>query len=202
DRALGSEPMRVAALGRSILDGLQRGGVVGVVKHLPGHGRTSVDTHKALPTVTASEEELQLDLAPFKTLNTAPMGMTGHLLFTAWDAERPSTLSQTVVQDIIRKQIGFDGLLFTDDLDMEALSGTVPERAERAQAAGCDIALNCWAKMDDMIGITERLSPMSEKVQERLGRAMATIAGTKDIDPVDELAGLLSRRDELIAATA
>lgn len=202
DRALGSEPMRVAALGRSILDGLQRGGVVGVIKHLPGHGRTSVDTHKALPTVTASEEELQLDLAPFKTLNAAPMGMTGHLLFTAWDAERPSTLSQTVVQDIIRKQIGFDGLLFTDDLDMEALSGTVPERAERAQAAGCDIALNCWAKMDDMIGITERLSPMSEKVQERLGRAMATIADTKDIDPVDELAGLLSRRDELIAAAA
>ncbi|MFK7842562.1 MAG: beta-N-acetylhexosaminidase [Sphingorhabdus sp.] len=202
DRALGSEPMRVAALGRSILDGLQRGGVVGVIKHLPGHGRTSVDTHKALPTVTASEEELQLDLAPFKTLNTAPMGMTGHLLFTAWDAERPSTLSQTVVQDIIRKQIGFDGLLFTDDLDMEALSGTVSERAERAQSAGCDIALNCWAKMDDMIGITERLSPMSEKVQERLGRAMATIDGTKDIDPVDELAGLLSRRDELIAAAA
>ena len=131
DRALGSEPMRVAALGRAILDGLQRGGVVGVVKHLPGHGRTSVDTHKALPTVTASDEELEIDLAPFRTLNQAPMGMTGHLLFTAWDAENPSTLSQTVVQDIIRDRIGFDGLLFTDDLDMEALSGTVPERARR-----------------------------------------------------------------------
>ncbi|MEH6828151.1 glycoside hydrolase family 3 N-terminal domain-containing protein, partial [Parasphingorhabdus sp.] len=89
DRALGSEPMRVAALGRAILDGLQRGGVVGVVKHLPGHGRTSVDTHKALPTVTASDEELQLDLAPFQALNKAPMGMTGHLLFTAWDAQTP-----------------------------------------------------------------------------------------------------------------
>ncbi|WP_339826369.1 beta-N-acetylhexosaminidase [uncultured Parasphingorhabdus sp.] len=202
DRALGSEPMRVAALGRAILDGLQRGGVVGVVKHLPGHGRTSVDTHKALPTVTASDEELQLDLAPFQTLNKAPMGMTGHLLFTAWDAETPSTLSKTVIQDIIRDRIGFDGLLFTDDLDMEALSGTVPERAERAQIAGCDIALNCWGKMDDMTGIAERLAPMSDKTQQRLDQAMATITDTKDGDSADELAMLLAKRDELIAATA
>ena len=202
DRALGSEPMRVAALGRAILDGLQRGGVVGVVKHLPGHGRTSVDTHKALPTVTASDEELELDLAPFKTLNKAVMGMTGHLLFTAWDPETPSTLSKTVVQDIIRDRIGFDGLLFTDDLDMEALSGTVPERAERAQAAGCDIALNCWARMDDMTGIAERLTPMSDKVQERLDLAMATIAETKDAGDADEMAALVARRDELIAAAA
>lgn len=202
DRALGSEPMRVAALGRAILDGLQRGGVVGVVKHMPGHGRTSVDTHKALPTVTASEEELQLDLAPFKALNKAPMGMTGHLLFTAWDAESPSTLSKTVVQDIIRDRIGFDGLLFTDDLDMEALTGTVPERAERAQIAGCDIALNCWAKMDDMIGIAEHLVPMSEKTRQRLDRAMATIADTKNANSADELTALLARRDELMAAAA
>lgn len=202
DRALGSEPMRVAALGRAILDGLQRGGVVGVVKHLPGHGRTSVDTHKALPTVTASDEELQLDLAPFQMLNQAPMGMTGHLLFTAWDAETPSTLSKTVVQDIIRDRIGFDGLLFTDDLDMEALSGTVPERAERAQAAGCDIALNCWAKIDDMTGIAKRLAPMSEKTRQRLDQAMATIADTKDADIDNELAELIDRRDGLMAATA
>ncbi|MGB5723925.1 MAG: glycoside hydrolase family 3 N-terminal domain-containing protein, partial [Parasphingorhabdus sp.] len=169
---------------------------------LPGHGRTSVDTHKALPTVTASDEELQVDLAPFQTLNKAVMGMTGHLLFTAWDAETPSTLSKTVVQDIIRDRIGFDGLLFTDDLDMEALSGTVPERAERAQIAGCDIALNCWAKMDDMIGIAERLTPMSEKTQQRLDLAMATIADTKDAGSADQLATLLARRDELTAATA
>lgn len=202
DRALGSEPMRVAALGRAILDGLQRGGVVGVVKHLPGHGRTSVDTHKALPTVTASDEELQLDLAPFRTLNQAPMGMTGHLLFTAWDTEQPSTLSKIVIQDIIRGRIGFDGLLFTDDLDMEALSGTVPERAERAQAAGCDIALNCWARMDDMIGIAERLAPMSEKTLQRLDRAMATIADTKDADDAGDLTELLARRDDLMAAAA
>ncbi|ASK86859.1 beta-hexosaminidase [Sphingorhabdus sp. SMR4y] len=202
DRALGSEPLRVAALGRAILDGLQRGGVVGVVKHLPGHGRTSVDTHKALPTVTASDDELALDLAPFQTLNKAPMGMTGHLLFTAWDADTPSTLSKTVVQDIIRDRIGFDGLLFTDDLDMEALSGTVPERAERAQAAGCDIALNCWAKMDDMTGIAERLSTMSDKTRQRLDDAMATIAGVTIAEAEDELTSLLARRDGLMAAVA
>ena len=202
DRALGSEPMRVAALGRAILDGLQRGGVVGVVKHLPGHGRTSVDTHKALPTVTASDEELQIDLVPFRTLNQAPMGMTGHLLFTAWDAENPSTLSKIVVQDIIRDRIGFDGLLFTDDLDMEALSGTVPERARRAQQAGCDIALNCWAKMDDVTGIAEQLAPMSDKTKQRLDRAMATIADRKDGDHDDELAVLIEKRDGLIAAAA
>lgn len=202
DRALGSEPMRVAALGRAILDGLQRGGVVGVVKHLPGHGRTSVDTHKALPTVTASDQELQIDLAPFQTLNKAPMGMTGHLLFTAWDAENPSTLSRIVIEEIIRGRIGFDGLLFTDDIDMEALSGTVPERAGRAQAAGCDVILNCWAKMDDMIGIADRLSPMSEKTEQRLVQAMATISDNDATSHTDDLSALLARRDELMAAAA
>lgn len=197
DRALGSEPLRVAALGRAILDGLQRGGVVGVVKHMPGHGRTSVDTHKALPTVTASDAELEMDLAPFKALKDAPMGMTGHLLFTAWDAEVPSTLSETVVQNIIRDRIGFDGLLFTDDLDMEALSGSVPERAVRAQKAGCDIALNCWAKMDDMIGIVEGLTDMTVKTRQRLDDAMATIAEASEGPNLQEL---VAKRDELLAA--
>lgn len=199
DRALGSEPMRVAALGRAILDGLQKGGVVGVVKHMPGHGRTSVDTHKALPTVTASDEELEIDLQPFKTLKDAPMGMTGHLLFTEWDADTPSTLSEAIIEGIIRDRIGFDGLLYTDDLDMEALSGTVPERAERAQKAGCDIALNCWAKMDDMTGIVEKLEPMSAKTGQRLNDAMATISGLAD---GPEFAELVTKRDELMAAAA
>lgn len=196
DRALGSEPLRVAALGRAILDGLQRGGVVGVVKHMPGHGRTSVDTHKALPTVTASDAELEMDLAPFKALKDAPMGMTGHLLFTAWDADVPSTLSKTVVQNIIRDRIGFDGLLLTDDLDMEALSGSVPERAVRAQKAGCDIALNCWAKMDDMTGIVEGLTDMTVKTHQRLDDAMATIAEASEGPDLQEL---VARRDELLA---
>ncbi|MCB2060882.1 MAG: beta-N-acetylhexosaminidase, partial [Novosphingobium sp.] len=145
DRALGSEPKRVAALGRAVLDGLEAAGVAGVVKHMPGHGRAMADSHKALPTVEASETELETDIAPFRALAAARIGMTAHVLYTAWDRENPATLSPFVVEEIIRGRIGFDGLLLTDDLDMEALSGAVPERAARAIAAGCDIALNCWA---------------------------------------------------------
>jgi beta-N-acetylhexosaminidase len=173
DRALGSEPLRVAALGRAVLDGLAQAGIAGTIKHLPGHGRTTCDTHLALPKVTASPAELERDLAPFKALADAPMGMTGHLLFTAWDSENPATQSAFVIEEIIRKRIGFSGLLLTDDLDMEALSGSVPERAERAVAAGCDIALNCWANMDDMAGIASRLAPMSAETSARLDRALA-----------------------------
>ena len=198
DRALGSEPMRVAALGRATLDGLARAGVAGVVKHMPGHGRSMVDSHKETPVVTASAEELELDLAPFCALKDAPIAMTGHLRFTAWDAENPATLSAFVIGEVIRKAIGFDGLLLTDDLDMQALGGTVPERAVRAQAAGCDIALNCWAKMDDMVGIAEGLAPMSAKTTERLERALA---GTAAFDGPADLSGqaaLMATRDQLL----
>jgi beta-N-acetylhexosaminidase len=195
DRALGSEPLRVAALGRAILEGLALAGVAGCVKHMPGHGRTSVDTHKALPTVTASAEELEIDLAPFRALKDAPIGMTGHLVFTAWDPDHPATQSPTVIRDVIRGQIGFDGLLLTDDLDMEALSGSVPERAEISIRAGCDLALNCWAKMDDMTGIADRLPTMSTATSQRLERALA---GTGSAEPGDKDA-LLATRDALLA---
>ena len=126
DRAYGSEPLRVAALGRAVLDGLERAGICGTIKHMPGHGRSLVDTHKELPTVTATDAELEWDLAPFKALADAPMAMTGHLVFTAWDADHPATQSPYVIEQIIRQRVGFGGLLLTDDLDMEALSGTVP----------------------------------------------------------------------------
>lgn len=198
DRALGGEPMRVAALGRATLDGLARAGVAGVVKHMPGHGRSMVDSHKETPVVTASAEELDEDLAPFRTLNDAPIAMTGHLRFTAWDAENPATLSPFVIGEIIRKQIGFDGLLLTDDLDMQALGGTVPERAVRAQAAGCDIALNCWAKMDDMVGIAEGLAPMSATTTERLDRALAGTAAFDAPADMAAQAALLASRDRLL----
>ncbi len=199
DRALGHEPLRVAALGRAVLDGLARAGIAGTIKHMPGHGRTTTDTHLAMPTVTASAEELESDLAPFRALNAAPIGMTGHLLFTAWDAENPATLSPYVIEEIIRRQIGFDGLLLTDDLDMEALSGTVPERAARAIAAGCDIALNCWAKMDDMVGIAERSPTMSAKTSERLERALAD---TRVDGASGRKAELLATRDALLELVA
>jgi beta-N-acetylhexosaminidase len=197
DRAFGSDSVQVAALGRAILEGLAAGGLTGCIKHMPGHGRTDVDTHKALPTVTASAAELEDDLAPFRTLNHALIGMTGHLVFTAWDAENPATLSPTIIRDIIRGEIGFDGLLLTDDIDMEALGGTIPERAARAHAAGCDIILNCWAKMVDMEGICEVLPAISEATAARLDRALAPTRIAPAIAP--EQAELLAKRDALLA---
>ena len=198
DRALGTEPMQVAALGRAILDGLARSGVVGCIKHMPGHGRSTTDTHKSMPTVTASAEELEHDLAPFRSLASSPLGMTGHLLFTAWDADNPATLSHKVVQDIIRGAIGFDGLLLTDDIDMEALSGSVPERARKAIAAGCDVVLNCWAKMDEMVGIVERLPALSAEGSRRLERVQAAMgSGGRAVEPGE----LLAKRDALLALT-
>jgi beta-N-acetylhexosaminidase len=196
DRALGDEPLRVAALGRAWLDGLARAGVAGTIKHMPGHGRTMCDTHKALPTVSASEEELAVDLAPFIALHDAPIGMTGHLVFTAWDAERPATQSAFVIEQIIRQRVGFDGLLLTDDLDMEALSGSVPERAERSIEAGCDIALNCWADMDDMAGIAKRCGTMKPETAARLDRALAAtrLDGARGAQKE-----LLAKRDNLLA---
>jgi len=186
--------MQVAALGRAVLDGLARAGVTGCVKHMPGHGRACADSHKELPTVEASEAELERDIEPFRTLKDAPIGMTAHVRYTAWDAENPGTLSPFVVREVIRERIGFAGLLLTDDIDMEALDGSVPERSERAIAAGCDLVLNCWAKMDDMAGIADRLPAMSEETAARLHRALA-ISGS---GVASDRAQLIAKRDALL----
>ncbi|HEY6868417.1 MAG TPA: glycoside hydrolase family 3 N-terminal domain-containing protein, partial [Novosphingobium sp.] len=167
------------------------------VKHMPGHGRALADSHKELPTVTADEAELEADLAPFRALASAPIAMTGHIRFTAWDAANPATQSSFVIGEIIRKRIGFDGLLLTDDLDMEALAGAVPDRAARALAAGCDIALNCWAKMADMIGIARACPIMTEAATGRLTSALAG-TGALTADP-ERHAGLVAKRDNLLA---
>ncbi|WP_404371128.1 glycoside hydrolase family 3 N-terminal domain-containing protein [Sphingomonas sp. MMS24-J45] len=195
-RTLGSEPLRVAAMGRAIVDGLRSGGVVGVVKHMPGHGRAKVDTHYHLPTVTASDEELEIDLQPFASLKDAPMGMTSHIVFEAWDAERPATLSPVVIEQIIRQRIGFDGLLMTDDIDMKALSGSAGDKAAGAIAAGCDLVLDCWARMDEMRDIADRLDEMSAVSRARLDRAMATVMGAH---AGGDMAALIAKRDALLA---
>lgn len=197
DRALGFEPLRVAALGRAILAGLERAGVVGVVKHMPGHGRALADSHQELPTVTAGEQELEQDLAPFRALAGAPIAMTGHIRFTVWDAANPATQSPFVIEQIIRQRIGFAGLLLTDDLDMAALEGPVPERAARALAAGCDIALNCWAKMADMVGIAAACPTMREDTAARLAAALAR-TGSLVADGTRH-AALVAKRDSLLA---
>lgn len=196
DRALGHEPLRVAALGRAILDGLARAGVAGCIKHMPGHGRAGADSHAELPTVCASEAELEADLAPFRSLAETPVAMTCHVRFTAWDEEHPATLSRVVIEEVIRGRIGFSGLLLTDDIDMGALAGSVPERASRAIAAGCDIVLNCWAKMDDMIGIARQCPAMGEAA---LGRHDRALAGTGQAAPAVERGELVAKRDALLA---
>ncbi len=195
DRALGSDPMRVAALGRAVIEGLREGGVVGIVKHMPGQGRAVVDSHHDLPVVTASDEELEFDISAFRRLNNAPMGMTGHIMFEAWDSEYCATMSPTIIERVIRGRIGFDGLLMSDDLDMNALKGDVSDRAANCIAAGCDLALNCWGRMDEMIAIAGKVDAMTPRATERLAAAMATI-GT----PVDtsEIASLIAKRDALL----
>ena len=196
DRALGSDPVRVASIGRHVIEGLRDGGVVGVVKHMPGQGRATADSHLELPRVDASDAELEQDLLPFERLKWAPMGMTGHIMFPAWDAERCATLSPVIISDVIRGRIGFDGLLMSDDLDMKALSGAVHERAAAAVAAGCDIALNCWGRMDEMVAIAEALPDITDRGRERLDAAMATIAAPRE---TETLATLIAERDTLLA---
>lgn len=196
DRAFGDDPLRVASLGRAVIDGLRAGGVVGIVKHMPGQGRALVDSHLELPTVTADRSALEQDLAPFAALKDAPMGMTAHVVYTAWDKDRCATLSPVVIQDIIRGQIGFTGLLMSDDLDMKALDGDVPSRAADCVAAGCDVALNCWGRFDEMVAIAEALPEIMPDARVRLAAAMATI---RPVDHLARLPDLIAKRDALLA---
>ncbi len=197
DRSLGSDPVQVAALGRAVIEGLAEAGVTGCLKHMPGHGRAMADSHKELPIVEASAEELVVDIAPFRTLAPrAKIGMSAHIEFTAWDADNPATLSHKVIADIIRGQIGFDGLLLTDDIDMQALDGTIADRSAKAIAAGCDVVLNCWAKIPDMEATVEAVPPLTQRGAERLADALAAPTGM--ITP-NERPALLAKRDALLA---
>jgi beta-N-acetylhexosaminidase len=199
DRALGMEPMRVAALGRAVLDGLKAGGCVGVVKHMPGHGRSMNDSHLELPVVRATVAELETDLAPFISLNWAPMAMTAHVVYTAWDDARCATLSPIVVRDIIRGQIGFDGLLMSDDLGMKALSGDEGAKARGVLAAGVDIILHCSGNFTEMQAVSAAVGEISDLSVARLARAMATIA--EPTDPT-ALEALIAKRDQLMSAVS
>jgi beta-N-acetylhexosaminidase len=196
DRALGSEPMQVAALGRAVLDGMASAGVAGVIKHIPGHGRALVDSHKELPVVSASAEELEVDLEPFERLASAPMGMTAHVVYTAWDPDRPASMSPTVIGEIIRGRIGFSGWLMSDDIGMEALAGDFGSRAAGVVAAGCDVALHCSGKMDEMTAVAGALPAMSAEGEERLARAMASTMIEGD---GPSFADAVAKRDALLA---
>jgi beta-N-acetylhexosaminidase len=196
DRALGGEPMQVAALGRAALDGLAAGGIVGVIKHMPGHGRALVDSHHELPVVRASEAELEVDLEPFRTLRSAPMGMTCHCVYAAWDAERPGSQSPVVIGEVIRGRIGFDGFLMSDDIGMNALGGGFDERAKGAIEAGTDAVLHCSGVMEEMVAVASAAGALSEAGRERLERAMAGVGAAADEAAYQDLA---AKRDRLLA---
>ena len=196
DRALGAEPMQVASLGKAILDGLKSAGVLGVIKHIPGHGRAMADSHLELPVVDAGEDELAVDLEPFERLRDAAMGMTSHLLYTEWDAERPASQSPIVIHDIIRQRIGFDGFLMSDDIGMEALAGDHGQRAAACVAAGCDVALHCDGKMENMLSVANAVPEISAEGEARLSRAMA-MRFTPDNEM--DFAEAIAKRDALLA---
>ncbi len=196
DRALGADPMRVAALGRAVIEGLRDGGVVGVVKHIPGHGRALADSHLELPVVDADAAALEIDIEPFRTLADAPMAMTAHVVYPAWDAVRCASLSPTIIAEVIRGRIGFDGLLMSDDLGMKALAGDFGTRAAGVIAAGCDIALHCSGDLDEMRAIVDAVGEIAPAAKARLDRAMASA----NLPPADEdFAALVARRDELLS---
>jgi beta-N-acetylhexosaminidase len=199
DRALGAEPQRVAALGRAVLDGLRSGGAVGVVKHVPGHGRAMADSHVELPVVDADLAALEIDLAPFVDLADAPMAMTAHVVYPAWDADECASLSPTVIGEIIRGRIGFDGLLMSDDLGMHALKGDFGARAAGVLAAGCDIALHCSGDMAEMEAVAGAVGRIGDAAKGRLDRAMATVAEGVQTAAFDDL---IARRDALMAYLA
>jgi len=171
DRAHGFVPGLVATLGRAVCEGLLEGGVLPVLKHIPGHGRATADTHFALPVVTASEAELQrADFAPFRLLNDMPWAMTGHVVYAAIDDSAPATTSRGVIERAIRGHIGFQGLLVSDDVSMNALTGTVAERAAAALDAGCDAVLHCNGKMDEMRAVAGATPPLGEAGMARWER--------------------------------
>lgn len=173
NRCYGTDPETVARIGRAVADGLVEAGVLPVMKHLPGHGLSHLDTHLDLPTVDASLEELRaVDFAPFRALNDLPMAMTAHLVFAALDPGRPATQSSVMI-DLIRNEIGFRGLLMTDDLNMQALQGTLADRTARSIAAGCDIALHCKGDLAEMQAVAAAAGAMTD---EATLRARAVIA--------------------------
>ncbi|RVD39841.1 beta-N-acetylhexosaminidase [Mesorhizobium sp. M4A.F.Ca.ET.020.02.1.1] len=183
-RAYGKEPGSVIELGRAAAEGLMSGGVLPVMKHIPGHGRAFADTHFELPTVDTPLSELRShDFAPFKALNDLPMAMTAHVVYSAVDPENPATTSAKVVNDIIRGEIGFDGLLMSDDTSMKALSGDFPTKAAAILAAGCDLVLHCNGVFEEMSGIASRTTALAGKSLERAERALSYI---KDRDLANE----------------
>lgn len=188
DRAYGDTADAVAALGRAAAEGLIAGGVLPIIKHIPGHGRARGDSHLDLPVVEASAEDLDTrDFAPFRVLSDMPMAMTAHVVYRAFDPRRPATTSRRVVREVIRGRIGFDGLLISDDLSMKALSGDFAARAKASLAAGCDIVLHCNGDPAEMRAVVAGARPLAGRAKSRAAAALARLARASE--PFDAAEG-------------
>ncbi|HEX3808580.1 MAG TPA: beta-N-acetylhexosaminidase [Rhizomicrobium sp.] len=199
DRAFSTDPSVIIDLGREMIDGLIEGGVLPVMKHIPGHGRATADTHFELPHVSASAEDLSAsDFVTFRSLAHCPMAMTAHVVYDAFDAQRPATTSPKVIRDVIRGEIGFEGLLMSDDLSMNALAGSLGARAKASLFAGCDVVLHCNGKMDEMKEVAEEAKPLEGLPWERAEKALSYLAPPEPFDAAAAEAHLT----ELLAAVA
>jgi beta-N-acetylhexosaminidase len=175
NRAYGTEPDKVAAIARAVTEGLEQGGILPVLKHIPGHGRATADTHFKLPVVDAARAELErTDFAAFQMLADLPMAMTAHVVFSAIDPAQPATTSATIIDRVIRGVIGFQGLLMSDDVSMNALAGSIAERTRAIFAAGCDLVLHCNGKLDEMHDVARETPELSGKALERAAHALSS----------------------------
>ncbi|HEV7598689.1 MAG TPA: beta-N-acetylhexosaminidase [Bradyrhizobium sp.] len=196
NRAYGTEPGKVAAIARAVTEGLEQGGVLPVLKHIPGHGRAAADTHFRLPVVDTPKAELErTDFAAFQPLADLPMAMTAHVVFSALDPAQPATTSATIIEQVIRGSIGFQGLLMSDDVSMNALAGSIAERTRAIVSAGCDMVLHCNGRLDEMREVARETPVLSGKALERVKRALASRRAPQPFDraaaraELDELVG-------------
>jgi beta-N-acetylhexosaminidase len=193
DRAYGESPQEIAVIARAVAEGLMQAGVLPVIKHMPGHGRAEADSHLALPRVGASLAELErVDFVPFAALADLPLAMTAHVVYEAIDADNPATLSAKVMREVVRGAIGYDGLVMTDDLSMQALSGSLAQRAEAAIAAGCDILLHCNGRLEEMREVAGVAPVLAGKAGARAAAALARLPAPRPLE----------RRRSLLAALA
>ena len=199
DRAYGNDPDKVAAIARAVTEGLQQGGVLPVLKHIPGHGRATADSHLSLPRVENSRTELErTDFAAFRPLADLPMAMTAHVVFSALDPAQPATTSATIIREVIRGVIGFQGLLMSDDVSMNALAGSLAERTRAIVGAGCDMVLYCNGKFDEMREVARETPELSGKALQRAQQALASRKAPLPFDRV----GARAELDALMARTA
>jgi beta-N-acetylhexosaminidase len=200
NRAYGTEPRKVAAIARAVTEGLEQGGILPVLKHIPGHGRATADTHFRLPEVDTTRTELErTDFAAFRPLADLPMAMTAHVVFSALDPAHPATTSATIIEQVIRGVVGFQGLLMSDDVSMNALAGSIAERTRAIFAAGCDMVLHCNGNLDEMREVARETPELSGKALERARRALASrkapkafdrLAARAELDALIERAGM------------